>query len=105
MSILAPFYPKAGSTVNAASGASQNIAVDGQSKQYLVTNVGTAVVFVRAKFANDTATAATNADCPVLPNSAVVLSKQGGGGDAGHTLIAMFGAAGSTVYITSGEGW
>lgn len=104
MSILAPFYPKAGSTVNGTSGASQDLALDGPSKQFLVTNLGTATVFVRLKFKDD-ATTATNTDCPVLPNSAVVMSKAGGGGTAGHTLLAMFGAAGSTVYVTSGEGW
>jgi hypothetical protein len=104
MSILAPFQPKPGSTVNAASGASQDMALDGQSKQYLVTNVGTAVVFVRAKFPDDT-TAATNADCPVAAGTSRIFSKAGGGGNAGETLLAMFGAAGSTVYVTSGEGW
>lgn len=103
MSILAPFQPKPGSTVNGASGASQDLVLDPASKQFLVTNVGTAVVFVRLKFTGDT-TAATNADAPVLPNSAAVMSKKGDPG-TGHSLLAMFGAGGSTVYVTSGEGW
>jgi hypothetical protein len=102
MAILAPFYPKSGSTVTGTAGATQDKAIDPWSKQIMVSNFGAAVMFVRIKFANDT-TAATAADCPVMPNTALVLSKMGGS-DAGHSLIAIFGTAG-TFYVTSGEGW
>ncbi len=103
MSILAPFQPKPGSTVTGTAGASQDVAIDGASKQIMVSNFGAAVMFVRIKFAGDT-TAATAADCPILPNQKLILSKQGGTGDAGQKLCAIFGTAG-TFYITSGEGW
>lgn len=104
MSILAPFQPKPDGSGPITSGASQDIPINGPSKQICITNVGTAVVFVRLKFAADS-TAATNTDQAVLPNSACILSKAAGGGTTGHTLLAMFGAGGSTVYVQSGEGW
>jgi len=103
MSILAPFYPKPGSTVTGTAGASQDVAIDSASKQIMVANFGAAVMFVRTKLAGDT-TAATAADCPILPNTFLIISKLGGTPAGGHTLAAIFGTAG-TFYVTSGEGW
>jgi len=107
MSILAPFSPQAGSTVTvAASGTAQDVQINPESKQIMVTNVGTQVVFVRLKLAGETAVA-TDTDAPVLPNSQVVLTKAGKGPRDGHSLLSVVapGGAGSTVYVTSGEGW
>lgn len=105
MTILAPFNAKAGSTVNAAAGAAQDLALDPYAKQFMVTTKGTEMIFVRLKKAGDT-TAATEADTPVLPNSQITLTKQGTGPRDGHTLLSVFAAgAGTTVYVTSGEGW
>lgn len=106
MSILAPFNAKAGSTVSLAAGAAANLALDPYSKQIMVTNLGTQLVFVRLKMAGD-ATVATAADTPVLANTQVILTKQGNGPIDGHTLLSVVapGGAGSTVYATSGEGW
>lgn len=103
MSVLAPFCPKSGSTVTGTAGASQDKNVDPASKQILVSNFGAAVMFVRIKAAGDTA-AATAADCPILPNQALVLTKSGGSVETGQSVVAIFGTAG-TFYITSGEGW
>jgi hypothetical protein len=103
MSILAPFQPKPGSTLTGTAGASQNVAVDGASKQILIANFGAAVMFVRIKNSADT-TVATAADCPVLPNTYLVLSKMGNAGKDAQDAVAIFGTAG-TFYITSGEGW
>lgn len=107
MSILAPFNAKAGSTVTvAASATAQDAALDPAAKQFMVTNQGADLVFVRLKFAGD-ATEATAADTPVLPNSQSTLTKQGGSPQDGHSLLSVvaLGGAGSTVYVTSGEGW
>ncbi len=104
MSILAPFQPKPGGSGPVVVGAAQDIAIDSMSKQICITNVGTAVIFVRLKFAGDV-TAAIATDQAILPNAAVVISKTGGAPDGGHTLLSVFGAAGSTVYVQSGEGW
>lgn len=103
MSILAPFQPKPGSTVTGTAGASQDKAVDGASKQILVANFGAAVMFVRIKNNLDT-TPATAADCPILPNTYLILSKMGNAGRDAQNTVAIFGTAG-TFYITSGEGW
>lgn len=103
MSILAPFQPKSGSTVTGTAGASQNVAIDGASKQILVANAGEAVMFVRIKATGDTSDA-TAADCPVLPGTYLVLSKMGNAGEDAQDVAAVFGTGG-TFYICSGEGW
>ena len=106
MSILAPFGAHLGSTTStAATATAASVAVDPYSKQFMVTNVGTQLVFVRPLFAGSS-DVATSADIPVLPNSQTVLTKQGSeqGGHSSVSIVAP-GGAGSTVYVTSGEGW
>jgi hypothetical protein len=106
MSILTPFNGKLGSTTSvAATATAASVAVDPNSKQYMVTNVGSQLVFVRPLFAGDAAVA-TSADIPVLPNSQTTLTKQGAS-QQGHSSISVVapGGGGSTVYVTSGEGW
>ena len=106
MSILAPFNAKLGSTTSVAATATASpAAVDPFAKQYMVTNSGSQLVFVRPLFASDTAVA-TSADIPVLPNSQTTLTKQGSEQN-GHSSISIVapGGVGSTVYVTSGEGW
>lgn len=79
--------------------------MDESSKQFMVTNVGVEMIFVRPKQAGD-ATAATAADIPVLPNSQVSFTKQGDGHGMAHVLLSIVCPGGTTeVYVTSGEGW
>lgn len=106
MSILAPFNAKLGSTAAVtASAIAADAAVDPDSKQFMVTNIGSQLIFVRPAFAG-TSNAATTADIPVLPNSQSILTKQGSG-QQGHSRVSVIapGGTGSTVYVTSGEGW
>lgn len=106
MSILAPFNAKLGSTASVtASATAADAAVDPNSKQFMVTNIGSQLVFVRPAFA-DTSDVATVADIPVLPNSQTVLTKQGSS-QQGHSRVSVVapGGSGSIVYVTSGEGW
>ena len=78
--------------------------MDAMAKQFMVTNLGADVIFVRPKQAGD-ATAATAADIPVLPNSQATFSKQSGD-PHGHVLLSVVCPGGTTtVYVTSGEGW
>jgi hypothetical protein len=71
----------------------------------MVTNVGSQLVFVRPIFAGSS-DVATASDIPVLANSQTTLTKQGSEQN-GHSAISVVapGGAGSTVYVTSGEGW
>jgi hypothetical protein len=106
MSILAPFNAKLGSTTSvSATAIAASAAVDPYAKQYMVTNVGSQLVFVRPVFSGSS-DVATSADIPVLPNSQTTLTKQGSEQN-GHSSISVVapGGAGSTVYVTSGEGW
>jgi len=105
--LMQPFDAKPGGTVSVAATAvtANSPAFDSQSKQVLVTNVGTQLAYVRLKFAGNT-TAATGADVPILPNSKLLLTKAGGAPDGGETLAAVIapGGAGSTIYFTPGDG-
>jgi hypothetical protein len=79
--------------------------MDASAKQFMVTNLGVEVIFVRPKQAGDT-TAATSVDIPVLPNSQVSFTKQGDDHDLAHVLLSVVCPGGTTtVYVTSGEGW
>lgn len=106
MSILAPFQGRPGSTVAVtSSAAAADAAMDASAKQFMVTNLGAEIIFVRPKAAGD-ATAATATDIPVLPNSQVSFTKQGSGGFGAHVLLSIVCPGGTTsVYVTSGEGW
>lgn len=106
--ILRPLSPAYGQTQSAVvSGAGAITGLNPASKQLMLTNVGTQVIFVRVTRGGDS-TAATAADCPVMANSQVVISKSDVGLDStdGLSRLAYFAtAAGSTLYVTPGEGW
>lgn len=106
MSILAPFQGRPGSTVAVTSSSTaSDAAMDASAKQFMVTNLGAEIIFVRPK-ALDDLTAATAADIPVLPNSQVSFTKQGDGHLGAHVLLSVVCPGGTTtVYVTSGEGW
>jgi len=93
----------AANTVNIVVGTSTaNVPVrngmPGQPSTVLLTNVGTAVVFVA--FGDSAVTASLTTSKPLLPNSDQSFSLP-----ASATHIAAIAAgAGSTLYATPGEG-
>ena len=106
---MQPFGPYYGKTQTAAvNGAGAFTGLPASSKQLVLTNVGTVVIYVRATIASD-ATAASAADMPVLPNSQITISKSGNdtdGSPQGWTRLAYFSAgAGSSLSVTPGDGW
>jgi hypothetical protein len=104
---LYPFDFKVGSTVSVAAGAaSADLAIAGDTRQLLITNVGTQLVFARIKYLGD-ASGATVADLPILPNSQLMTTKAAGNPLLGESVLAVIapGGAGSTVYATGGEGF
>ena len=103
---MTPFNAKLGSTVSlSATATAASLAVDPNLRQYMVTNLGSQLVFVRPIFAGSS-DVATSADIPILPNTQTTLTKQGGDqqGQSSISVVAP-GGSGSTVYVTSGEGW
>ncbi len=106
MKPFSPYYGKGQNAVVAGAGAITGLPAS--SGQLMLTNVGTQVLFVRATLGTDS-TAATVADLPVLPNTQVILSKDGSQNDGatnGWTRLAYYAVgAGSTLYVTPGEGW
>ena len=108
MTIKQPFFPHYGQTVAAATIAGAvNVNVPAAAKQLLLTNVGTVLAFVRVK-PSGVAADATAADLPLPAGSQRIISKDGGDGSAanGQTIVSVFSTgAGSTVYVTPGEGF
>lgn len=107
MSAMQPFNPVYGSTValvGAAGEVSQAYPAPvsgGYPPQLLLSNVGTAVGFVRITRATDT-TASGVTDLPVLPNTQVVVTINYF--EAFDVQLAA-GATGSTLYVTQGSGF
>lgn len=104
MEIFQPFSPHYGATQALTITAAQSTAVftpQALSPQVLLTNVGTAVVFVRIQPTAD-AVDASAADTPVLPNSKLVLTRATG---ESVTLRATAAGAGSVLYVTPGIGF
>lgn len=103
-----PFFPRNGSTQTAAvTGAAAFTNLAASDQQVLISNVGTQVLFVKVNPAGDTS-AASAADCPVLPNSYLIISKDGNhtaGSAQGQTRLSYFAAAiGSQIFVTTGNG-
>lgn len=103
----APFNPYYGSTVAAATVAGVvNVTVPSIAKQLLLENVGTVLAFVRVK-PNGSALDASATDMPLPPGRGRIITKDGGdyGVADGQVTVSIFAAgAGSTVYVTPGEG-
>lgn len=108
MSIQA-FQPTMGATVTiAATGTSARALLGGQPEaagakhQYRIVNPGTTLAYVR--FGDKTVTA-TNADVPVLPGSALILTYQVPDGVTdGLYLAAILASGTATLSITTGVG-
>lgn len=93
------FTPVYGTGVTVAPSTSSASSTLGKGqKQYVVTNTGSVVCYVRAGVGSATATAA---DYPVLPNTQVAITK-----DRGADTIAYLAASGSgALHIIPGEGF
>lgn len=98
MSNLAPFNPAytQGQTVTAAAVAA-SVTINPASKQFVVTNTGANIAYIRAGAGSFSATAA---DMPVLAGTQIGLTK----GDGDGTL-SYISAGGTTLHIIPGEGW
>jgi hypothetical protein len=104
MELFQPFSAHYGATSALTITAAQSTVVftpQSANPQILLTNVGTAVIFVRIQPTSDT-TAASATDVPILPNTKLVLTR--GTGEA-FTLRATAAGAGSTLYVTPGIGF
>jgi hypothetical protein len=97
MTIKAAFQPRRGVNLTATPGAaSASVALDSQAKSVRLVNTGANICFVRIGSGAQTA---TTADMPVRAASEIIVSK----GDGDDTL-AHISAAGTTLYIQTGEG-
>ena len=100
MTLMAPFTP--GASTSATSGAGSSSAATalpkvGQQARLTSPSGGTqALAFVEF---GDSAVQATAADLPILPGDAFVVTPP-----AGATHFAVFSAAATQVYVTSGYG-
>lgn len=103
-----PFFPAYGKTVSVATSAGVgNVTVPADARQLLLQNVGTVTAWVRVKPAG-VSTDASASDLPLPAGASMVISKDGGnpGTGDGQTTVSVYSTgAGSTVYITPGDGW
>lgn len=102
---LRPFCPDYGSNqVVAPAAASANSAINTSSFQVRVVNSGAAIGYFRtyssvAAVTTPALASATTADCPVLPNTSIIVSK-----DQQHDRIAYISATGTTFQVQTGGG-
>lgn len=98
MTIRAPFLPSRGANQVVSPGAaSASVSVDPIAKTVRLVNSGTTnICHVRIGKGAQTA---TTADVPVLPSSAIFVSKADG-----EDTVAYISAAGTTLHIQTGEG-
>lgn len=97
---LRPFSPSYGrNTVAAAGAASATATVVFGDSQVRICNNGTGIAYVRIFDSQAGVQVATTADCPVLPNTCVILSKA-----IGFDSVAYISAATTTLQIQSGSG-
>ena len=97
MSTLAPFQPTPGSGQTVTAGAAQNVTVNADDRQVVVTNLDSAeVAYVRVAATGN----ATAADYPVLPGQQVCLTK-----GAGLARRSVYSAGTPDLHICTGNGW
>jgi hypothetical protein len=100
-----PFAPLYGQTQAAATIAGAvNVNVPSGPKQLLLTNVGTVLAFVRVK-PNGVAADASATDLPLPAGAQRIISKEDGGNGQAVVVSVFSSGAGSTVYVTPGEGY
>lgn len=102
---LRPFAPSYGQNqVVAPAAASANIAILADDTQVRVCNSGTAVGYFRtyssvAAAAVPALATASAADCVVLPNTCVIVTKP-----MSHDRLAHISATGTTFQVQTGDG-
>lgn len=103
MTALQAFNPSYGKTASiTVTATSASLAIDPGSKNLQLFNVGANVVWVRVSKGPSTASLTSpNADFPIGPNSAAVITKDM---DA-NIVSAIASATGNTLWVTNGEGW
>jgi hypothetical protein len=104
------FQPKFGGTLNAVVTASnQVITVPADAKNLLITVVGSVPVFVRLTTAGETSVASITADMPILPGSGgakCIRKPIATDSNIAYTRLCVIASgAGSTVYVTPGDGF
>lgn len=100
-----PFSPQYGQTQAAVTIAGAvNVNVPASPKQLLLTNVGTVLAFVRVKPSGVAADASAN-DLPLPAGAQRIISKEDGGTGPAVVVSVFASGAGSTVYVTPGEGY
>lgn len=103
MTVLAPINPAYQKSVSLAVGTSSaSVTIPAGSKSLQLVNSGTNIVFVRVGQGSIAASLTSpNADFPIGPNAAVVITKF----QDDNVVAAISAAAGNTLWVTNGEGW
>jgi hypothetical protein len=97
MSVRSPFQPQRGANqVVSPSATSASTTVAAGQKSVRLVNSGANICYVRV---GGPVVAATTADTPVLPNSALIVEKQ-----QDDVNISYISALGTTLNIQPGEG-
>lgn len=110
MSSNQPFAPYYGQTQSAISAAGATVfanPIPSNARQLLIQNVGTVLVYFKMNPAGDVKDA-TAVDLPIPAGKSIVITKDGGnyGVADGQTRASIFSSgAGSTVYLTPGDGY
>lgn len=106
MTAIMPFQPVQGATqILTATATSQVVSVPQDSRQLRIMNAGAGLASIRtfssrAIAADPTNGVATTADFPVVASQVTTITK---GSD--HDRMAYISAAGTTIYVTPGDGW
>ena len=112
MSLPIPFSPASSSTAgktvkvtanaDGSTNATGTIAAAASASTIIVTNTGSAVVFVRISAEATPVAAAT--DYPMLPGSQVALSNPAAGAAVGLSVLLAAAGTAADIYFTPGEG-
>jgi len=106
MSARQPFNPVDGSGISLVGAAGEVVQayanpLSGDPPQLLLTNIGTAVCYVRVSPQTDTR-AASVADLPVMPNTQAVITTNY---FVPYNVRLAAGATGSTLHVMQGSGF
>jgi hypothetical protein len=94
-----PFAPGYGhGAVLSATGTSANAAIDAASQTLCLTNLGSAVVYV--KVTEDATDTASTADYPIPGGCQVSITK-----NRNYNRIAYISADGTSLHVLPGEGF
>lgn len=95
--MIRPFIPQYGRTVSVtSSGSSNSTSITGVSPTLVLTNTGSTLCYVKL---GTGAVTATTSDLPILPGSAIVVSRA-----ITEDVIAVYCATSGNVLATPGDG-